>query len=786
MGSESKSGVGGGGASQFLPGTKKVIQSLKEVVNCPEAEIYAVLKECNMDPNEAVQRLLSLDTFHEVKSKRERRKEMKETQDFRPRVYNGSSIRGVRAATEHITGSCGSTQMSYNELGKAAYKGQNGFAAPSPHPSIVGRTTNQQPLSHSDSFSSSLGSGDVISASAQPSIGNQSAWSTMSSGHFSMADIVKMGKNPSKGSHISSEISSLHQDACETNSFNYNVGSSQYSGDAAGQNALGDEWPVIEQSTAANGSSAINANEDAHTNRSNSYCTESNMLRDYQPDKVRGSEVGFNSENHGSDHSVSGRAKIVDGSSGRSYRVDSLSSNSSSCGSHRRTNENEEGKAFPNQSISDDVAVSSATINMQQLSLKKEEPEDQCTVVLPNNLQELAADCSHLSFGTYKSGNNTASRSQSFQNDLGGTYSGVDASFSGNSGYNHDELLGSLYDNGRATIDAKYYDFPANSQPELVKHDILEALGHKGITALPDFSSDNILRASSGMSFAWEEPKFKNVPPLQSDMAYPDSLRSDLLESTFQSLRGSDLPFSQLLGTPSMPSRYSSAVSSVNSSTISMSEALRSAALPLAEVSSVLPQHLTARSYIQPTYEQIANIIGYPTPPQSFSRTPASLQQAYVGGAGLHQSVSGMEYNLPQHRNGASISRVSPSAAGGGHGSFGTSTNVHGNYLHNSSVAPISNMDYDDVFRSQYKDGNHLNPLHQNQQYAGYRQEQAGQVPSQLQHYGSMGYPDLYNSQMGLTQERQRQSHNESGFGGIAGRPDLSPQQLHQIWQQTY
>ncbi|XP_062009032.1 uncharacterized protein LOC133725695 isoform X2 [Rosa rugosa] len=783
MGSESKNGVG----TQVLPGTKKMVQSLKEVVNCPEAEIYAVLKECNMDPNEAVQRLLSLDTFHEVKSKRERRKEIKETQESRPRVQNGGSNRGVRVTSEHIAGS---TQTSYNELGKAAYKGQNGFAAPSPNSSIIGRATNQQPSSHSDSFSTSIGSGDAISASVQPSPGNQSAWSTTSSGHFSMADIVKMGRNPSKGSHISSETSSLHQDAFETNSFNYNVGSSQNSGDTAGQNAFRDEWPVIEQPMAASVSSALNANVEAHTNRSNSYNNESNMPRDYQSDKVQVSEVDFSSENHSSDQNASGRPKIVDASGGRSYRVDNLSSNSSSYGSHRRTNENEE-----------------ATMNMQQLSLGKKEPDDQCTVVLPNNLQELAADCSHLSFGTYKSGHNSASKSQSFQNDLGGAYAGMDASFSGhldtrNSGYNHDKLLGSLYDNGKATIDAKYYDFPVHSQPELVKHDILEALGHKDITSLPDFSSDNILRASSGLSFAREEPKFRNIPPLQSDMAYPDSMRSDLLESTFQSLRGSDLPFSQLLGTPSMSSRYSSAVSSVNSPTISMSEALRPGALPLPEASSVLPQHLTARSYSQPTYEQIANIIGYPSPPQSFSRTPSALQQAYVGGTGLHQSVAGMEYSFPQHRNGASISRVPPSAAAGGHGSFGTSTNVHGNFLHNSSVAPISTRDYDDVFRSQYKDGNHLSPLHQssrtlssvqdsaynnllgqNQQYAGYQQEQSGQVPSQLQHYGSMGYPDFYNSQMGITQERQRQSLNESSFGGI---PDLSPQQLHQIWQRTY
>ncbi|KAG5540832.1 hypothetical protein RHGRI_020912 [Rhododendron griersonianum] len=36
-----------------------MVQSLKEIVNCPESEIYAMLKECNIDPNVAVNRLLS-------------------------------------------------------------------------------------------------------------------------------------------------------------------------------------------------------------------------------------------------------------------------------------------------------------------------------------------------------------------------------------------------------------------------------------------------------------------------------------------------------------------------------------------------------------------------------------------------------------------------------------------------------------------------------------------------------------------------------------------------------
>lgn len=56
MGSESENGVG---VLQVPQGVRKAVQRLKEIVNCPESEIYFVLKECNMDPNEAVQRLLT-------------------------------------------------------------------------------------------------------------------------------------------------------------------------------------------------------------------------------------------------------------------------------------------------------------------------------------------------------------------------------------------------------------------------------------------------------------------------------------------------------------------------------------------------------------------------------------------------------------------------------------------------------------------------------------------------------------------------------------------------------
>jgi hypothetical protein len=56
------SGGGGGarGPSGPVPASaRKLVQGLKEIVNRPDAEIYAALRECDMDPDEAVSRLLS-------------------------------------------------------------------------------------------------------------------------------------------------------------------------------------------------------------------------------------------------------------------------------------------------------------------------------------------------------------------------------------------------------------------------------------------------------------------------------------------------------------------------------------------------------------------------------------------------------------------------------------------------------------------------------------------------------------------------------------------------------
>ncbi|GAA0158712.1 hypothetical protein LIER_15661 [Lithospermum erythrorhizon] len=65
-------------ATQNLPvGVRKTIQSIREIVgNHSDADIYSALKDSNMDPNETTQKLLYQDPFHEVRRRRDKKKEI--------------------------------------------------------------------------------------------------------------------------------------------------------------------------------------------------------------------------------------------------------------------------------------------------------------------------------------------------------------------------------------------------------------------------------------------------------------------------------------------------------------------------------------------------------------------------------------------------------------------------------------------------------------------------------------------------------------------------------------
>ncbi|URE36056.1 hypothetical protein MUK42_07806 [Musa troglodytarum] len=66
----------GGARVSIPPSVRRTIQNIKEIAgHHTDEDIYSMLKECAMDPNETAQKLLLQDTFHEVKRKRDKRRE---------------------------------------------------------------------------------------------------------------------------------------------------------------------------------------------------------------------------------------------------------------------------------------------------------------------------------------------------------------------------------------------------------------------------------------------------------------------------------------------------------------------------------------------------------------------------------------------------------------------------------------------------------------------------------------------------------------------------------------
>ncbi|KAK4275288.1 hypothetical protein QN277_018400 [Acacia crassicarpa] len=95
--------MSGGGGSVRVPipsHSRQVIQDIREITGKQHSDddIYAVLKECSMDPNETAQKLLHLDTFHEVRRRRDRKKESSwASVDSKPK--QGGQGRGGRGAS---------------------------------------------------------------------------------------------------------------------------------------------------------------------------------------------------------------------------------------------------------------------------------------------------------------------------------------------------------------------------------------------------------------------------------------------------------------------------------------------------------------------------------------------------------------------------------------------------------------------------------------------------------------------------------------------------------------
>ncbi|KAK1556480.1 hypothetical protein Q3G72_005643 [Acer saccharum] len=843
-------GVGGGGGvgvgkgnigiSSIPAGSRKIVQSLKEIVNCPEPEIYAMLKDCNMDPNEAVNRLLAQDPFHEVKSKRDKKKENKDSTDFRSRGASNTSNRGGRSGADRYAGRGGSSHFGSNESGslhsKPAYKKENGThgyaGSTSSASSAVANNWNQRPPYHGDSVATenkmlTVGSGDGISSSSQPSSGFQSAWMGVP-GQVSMADIVKMGRPQNKASamqnsahqsvnnrHVVAPPVASHHDL--NSSYDHASKVSEINTEPEVATDPNDEWPSIEQPST--GSSVLDApqHSELYANPSNLSVDITDQHIQSQLDEEQVEEDGSDETpgaNHVASVSVSSRNIQEDNSGASSLFDNNLYNNMGSYQPQRHFEHDEAGDG-----------TSSMTANLQQLNLQNDEQgappeEDNPSVIIPNHLQVHTPDCTHLSFGSFGSGIGSAFSgpfaSMPLKSNLEETPEATDASSIGHSetrnpDYYGDEHLRSTSDANivhRPTASAGDYDSPSVSQPEVLKQETPEASQENQYqfpSSAPGYTYENAQQLNAAFTHPQASSQMQNLAAFSNVMAYTNSLPSALLASTAQTAREPDLQYSPFPVAQSMPTKYNNSASSISGPTMSMPEALRASSistpqpnpqtLPGASVATgpALPQHLAVHPYSQPTLPlgHFANMIGYPFLPQSYTYMPSAFQQTFAGNNTYHQSLAAAAV-LPQYKNSVSVSSLPQSAAVPSGYGFGSSTSIPGgNFpLNTPAAAAGTTIGYDDVLSSQYKDNSHLISLQQNDNSAmwvhgpgsrtisavpastyysfqGQNQQPSGfrqgQQPSQ--HFGALGYPNFYHSQTGMSLEHQQQNPRDGSLG---------------------
>ncbi|XWS12416.1 hypothetical protein CRYUN_Cryun37aG0087800 [Craigia yunnanensis] len=837
---------GNSGISGIPAGSRKMVQSLKEIVNCPELEIYAMLKECNMDPNEAVNRLLSQDPFHEVKSKRDKKKESKDTVDSRSRGANNLGSRGGRSGSDRYIGRGGSSHYSSNESGpshgKAVQKRESGthaYAGSSSSASgIQGNNMNWRPPSHSEVVvtehkMSTVGLGDGVSSSSQPS-GYQSAWLGVP-GQVSMADIVKMGKPQNKASAMPNpphqSVNNRHLVVPPSAELHPNLHSPQYHPSKVSDVTYepdvttnqhvspSDEWPPIENPSAVSMTSFLEepAESGLYANASNFPLDRSNQHIKSQLEEAQAVDDGpveTVNGNHVRSPSTSSRNIQDDDSGGSSLYDDNLYKDMNPYQPQRHAFEHEAEDG------------SSSVANLQQLNLHNDdrEPppeEDTPSVIIPNHLQVHTPDCSHLSFGSFGPGIGSAFSgtfaSRPLKNNLDEVSEAADASSIGhlenrNPEYYGDEHLRSSTEGNimnRSNVSTGNYEAPEDSRPELLKQDASEATQGSQYTF-----------PSSASGYSYENSQQLDPAFTHTQQAYTNSLPSTLLTSTVQAAREPDLPYSPFPVTQLMPTKYNNAASSISGPTMSMPEALRAASisapqptpqtLPGASVATgpALPQHLAMHPFSQPTHPlgPFANMISYPFLPQSYTYMPSAFQQAFAGNSNYPQSLAAV---LPQYKNSVSVSSLPQSAAiPSGYG-FGNSTSIPGGLPLNPPTAPAgTTIGYDDVLGSQYKDSNHLMSLQQNENSAmwihgpgsrtmsavpastyysfqGQNQQAGGfrQGQQPSQHLGALGYPNFYHSQTGVSLDHQQQNPRDGSLSGTQGQPS---KQTPQLWQNNY
>ncbi|XP_062217591.1 actin cytoskeleton-regulatory complex protein PAN1-like [Phragmites australis] len=840
------SGGGGGGArgaaGPVPASARKLVQGLKEIVNRPDAEIYAALRECGMDPDEAVSRLLSQDTFQEVKSKRDKKKEVKETPEPRSRGASNSNSRTIRGGADR-TG-----------RGSSVQSGSSGADYMTSRSSILGpsaRATNSTQKQSVPSFSANK---DVVPngsvGSPQSSSGFQHNWCGVP-GQMSMADIVKMGRPQVRSSSkpvAATDASFAGQSQSLSSSFNQ---SSKQSASTDLPTTFDQGFPALQDPIPQNVNSS-HASAENHQTHENDW-----FPQDEPAPETQSTSIETSGDPSLSVASLDSSMLVADASNSRENSHAEENSSTvvkSAILSERNLEILEENNQFNDEllqnsstyqpevhSYVDDevefsnVDVESAAAKFQHLSVQNEDiaatesAEDIPAVILPDHLQVASVDCAHLSFGSFESGAFSGLLSSNVPKNGLEEVPIADESPSVNQ---IDARNQDYYDNGalnssanedvetRVGTNMENIDVPSVSEPDVLRQGALDVPGLQ--YNLPSVSSHPYSNTTqpSAMDDPQGNTQAQNLSHFSS-ILQANTLPNSLLGSNLTPLR--DFDFSQLLQTQSA-TKYNPSVATNNLPAISLQETLQGGFpntqstqnLPSTSIPSglPLPQQLPVHPYSQPTLPlgPFASLVGYPYLPQNYYLPSAAFQQAYSSNGPFHQSAApavpgaGMKYSMPQYKSSPPASSLHQPSSLSGYGGFGSAGNIPGNFSINQGASAPTTMGFDEALGTQFKDPNHYVALQQSDNSAMWLHGAAGsravsavppgnfygfqgqsqqggfrqtQQPSQ---YGGLGYPSFYQSQAGLPQE-----HPQNPTEGSLNNPQTAPTQpSHQLWQHSY
>uniref|UniRef100_A0A453A0L8 GBF-interacting protein 1 N-terminal domain-containing protein n=1 Tax=Aegilops tauschii subsp. strangulata TaxID=200361 RepID=A0A453A0L8_AEGTS len=725
--------------AEIPPASRKLVQGLKGILaDRTEAEIYATLLDCAMDPDVAVERLISQDPFHEVRRKRSNKKEVKAPQETRSRPFYKPAYRGSKVGLDRggrgYSGPGDSTASAKGPIKKETE------LLPPPNTSTSDAVKGSNPM---ETISEAGNLADAKSTSFQPPQ-VQHGWGGVP-GRPSLAEIVKMGRPQAKS------------------------GARPVANNAA--------KPAVGGSVAANAN--LNTVLPSEGDRVIAEKLPNGTIQ--SPSVPKEDSVGILPPGQGSDVPEGIGAASANVSAPRSFTLEvkndgagdaneqtkeTSASNATGLTSPGPLSPSDEGTVLNNDMIektdgylSDEHSfehnqnsngdMSTTAYQLEDLTIHEENrpkpSDDNPAVIIPGHLQVSNADFAHLTFGSFVSGTLDASCSMMPANsDVE-----VAAVPDNQSGDQCDVRIHEFENKETVTPAANEYiasapdsnaenpDITSAQQSDVGRADLLDVTNNTEYNLSSDYATSSAVQPEPTVqTYLQDNRQMQNISPLSNFMQ--GNMPNGLLPPAMPPFRELDPAFSLLLTNPPLATMvHGTPQSSVNNATVSSQpqENVNQGGLSNPQLTHSqgstgiapgppLPHHLAAlHPYAQGGLPLgYANMIGYPSLPQSYAYLPpAAYQQAYMNSGLFHQGAaaapnSGVKYPMPQYKSNVPLGSLPQPASMLSNyvGGFGTANGMPQNFaLNQSNPSATTAPGFDGAMPSQYKDGNPYMSLQQ-------------------------------------------------------------------------